>query len=130
GESEHIASVDVSPAMFRVLGVSPIVGRLFTDDEEKPGHERLAILSYGAWQRRFAGRSDVVGRTIELDGQPYEVVGVMPKTFQLPAGDRDVEVWSPLTLDLQSLLTRPHRMYRAIGRLAGGAKIAQAQSEM
>jgi len=130
GESEHIASVEASPAIFRVLGVSPIVGRVFTDEEEKPGHERLAILSYGAWQRRFAGRSDVVGRTLELDGQSYEVVGVMPKTFQLPAGDREVEVWSPLTLDLQSLLTRPHRMYRTIGRLAGGATIAQAQGEM
>src|SRR6185503_16020500 len=130
GESEHIASVEASPAIFRVLGVSPIVGRVFTDEEEQPGHERLAILSYGAWQRRFAGRSDAVGRTLELDGQPYEVVGVMPKTFQLPARDREVEVWSPLTLDLQSLLTRPHRMYRTIGRLAGGATIAQAQGEM
>src|SRR4029079_15738267 len=130
GESEHIASVEASPAIFRVLGVSPIVGRVFTDEEERPGHESLAILSYVAWQRRFAGRSDVVGRTLELDGQPYEVVGVMPKTFQLPAGDREVEVWSPLTLDLQSLLTGPHRMYRSIGRLAGGATIAQAQSEM
>jgi putative ABC transport system permease protein len=130
GESEHIASVEASPALFRVLGVSPIVGRVFTDEEEKPGHEKLAILSYGAWQRRFAGRSNIAGQTIELDGQSFEVVGVMPKTFQLPAGDRDVEVWSPLTLDLQSLLTRPHRMYRTIGRLTAGATIAQAQTEM
>jgi len=130
GESVHIASVEASPALFRVLGVSPIVGRVFADEEEKPGHEKLAILSHGAWQRRFAGRSDIVGQTIELDGQSFEVVGVMPKSFQLPAGDPDVEVWSPLTLDLQSLLTRPHRMYRTIGRLAAGATIAAAQADM
>ena len=130
GESEHIASVEASPALFRVLGVPPLAGRVFTDEEEQPGHEKLAILSYGAWQRRFGGRPDVVGKTIELDGQPFEVVGVMPKTFQFPAGDRDVEVWSPLTLDLKSLLTRPHRMYRTIGRLAPGATMAQAQVDM
>jgi hypothetical protein len=103
---------------------------VFTDEEEQPGHERLAILSYGAWQRRFGARPDVVGRTIELDGQPFEVVGVMPQTFEFPAGDRDVEVWSPLTLDVRSLLTRPHRMYRTIGRLAPGVTMAQAQAEM
>ena len=129
-ESEHIASVEASPALFQVLGVPPLAGRVFTDGEEQPGHERLAILSYGAWQRRFGGRPDVVGRTIELDGQPFEVVGVMPKTFEFPAGDRDVEVWSPLTLDVRSLLTRPHRMYRTIGRLAPGVTMAQARAEM
>jgi putative ABC transport system permease protein len=130
GESEHIASVEASPALFRVLGVSPVLGRVFTDQEEQPGHEKLAILSDGAWQRRFGGQPEVVGKTIELDGQSFEVVGVMPKTFQFPAGDRDVEVWSPLTLDLKSLLSRPHRMYRTIGRLAPGATMAQAQGEM
>jgi putative ABC transport system permease protein len=129
-ESEHIASVEASPALFRVLGVPPLAGRVFTDEEEQPGHERLAILSYGAWQRRFGARPDVVGRTIELDGQPFEVVGVMPQTFEFPAGDHDVEVWSPLTLDVRSLLTRPHRMYRTIGRLAPGVTMAQAQAEM
>ncbi len=130
GEPEHIASVEASPALFRVLGVQPVVGRVFTDEEELPGHERLAILSYGAWQRRFGGRSNVAGQTLQLDGQTFEVVGVMPKGFQFPPGDRDVEVWSPLTLDVRSLLTRPHRMYRAIGRLAPGVTMAQAQSEM
>jgi putative ABC transport system permease protein len=130
GHSEHIASVETSPALFRVLGVSPLVGRVFTEEEEQPGHEKLAILSYGAWQRRFGGRADIAGQPIVLDGEAFEVIGVMPRTFQFPAGDRDVDVWSPLTLDVRSLLTRPHRMYRAIGRLAPGATIAQAHGEM
>ncbi|MFI5311148.1 MAG: ABC transporter permease [Gemmatimonadales bacterium] len=130
GEAEHITSVEATPALFRVLGVTPQVGRVFTEEEEQPGHERLAILSYGAWQRRFGGRLDVTGQTLRLDGQAFQVVGVMPKTFQFPAGDRDVELWSPLTLDAQSLQTRPHRMYRAIGRLASTATLATAQREM
>ena len=129
-EAEHIASVEASPALFRVLGVTPLLGRVFTADEEQPGHETLALLSYGAWQRRFGGRQDVIGKTLQLDGQSFAVVGVMPRTFQLPAGDRDVEVWSPLTLDTRSLQTRPHRMYRAIGRLAPRATLSQAQADM
>jgi len=130
GEPERIASVETSPALFRVLGVSPVLGRAFSDDEEQPGHEKLAILSFGAWQRRFGGRPDVAGQTLQLDGQTFEVVGVMPTAFQFPPGDRDVEVWSPLTLDARTLETRPHRLYRAIGRLAPGVTVAQAQSEM
>jgi putative ABC transport system permease protein len=130
GEPERIASVEASPALFRVLGVPPVVGRVFSDEEELPGHERLAILSYGGWQRRFGGRLNVTEQTLQLDGQTFEVVGVMPKGFQFPPGDLDVEVWSPLTLDVGSLLTRPHRMYRAIGRLAPGVTMGQAQSEM
>ena len=130
GDAEHIASVEATPALFRVLGVAPLIGRVFTNDEEHPGNERLAIISHGAWQRRFGGRRDVVGQSMQLDGQSFEVVGVMPKDFQWPPGDRDVEVWSPLTLDTRSLQTRPHRMYRAIGRLAPGATLSRAQTDM
>jgi putative ABC transport system permease protein len=129
-EAERIASVDVSPALFTVLGVAPVKGRTFTPEEEKPGHERFAIISHGAWLRRFGGADDVIGKTLRLDGSSHEIVGVMPKGFQLPAGDADVELWSPLTLDLTSLASRPHRMYKTVGRLAPGVRIDRAQEEM
>jgi len=130
GEPERIPSVELSPATFRVLGASALVGRLFTDEDERPGGERLAILSHGAWSRRFGADPAVIGRTIWLDDQPHEIVGVMPRDFQFPPGDPTVEVWSPMTLDLSALQTRPHRMYSAIGRLAPGATIEGAQTEM
>jgi putative ABC transport system permease protein len=130
GAPERIASVDVSPALLTVLGVTPIAGRTFTAEEERPGHEHLALLSYGAWMRRFGGDRDVIGRSLLLDGLSYQILGVMPQGFQLPAGDPDVEVWSPLTLDLTSLASRPHRMYKTIGRLAAGVTIDQARAEM
>ena len=130
GAAERIASVDVSPALFTVLGVPTELGRTFSAGEERPGHEHLAVLSHGAWVRRFGGDVNVVGRTMMLDGQAHEIIGVMPGSFQFPAGDPDVEVWSPLTLDLTSLASRPHRMYKAIGRLAPGASIDQAHAEM
>ena len=128
--AERIVSVDVSPALFTVLGVPAIKGRTFTAEEEQPGHERLAVISHGAWIRRFGGADNVVGQSLRLDGALYEIVGVMPKHFQLPAGDPDVEVWSPLTLDLTALASRPHRMYKTIGRLAEDATIDQARAEL
>ncbi len=130
GTAVRISSVDVSPALFEVLGVPPVKGRTFTAEEERPGHERLAVISHGAWLRRFGGAEDVIGQSLRLDGVQYEIVGVMPREFQWPAGDPDVELWSPLTLDLTSLASRPHRMYKTIGRLASGATIDRARLEM
>ena len=129
-QAERIASVEVSPALLQLLGVAPVVGRLFGDDDERPGHERQVILSYATWQRRFGGSSTVVGRTLELDDATYTVVGVMPRDFRLPATDPAVELWSPLTLDLRALASRPHRMYEAIGRLAPGVSLEQAKQDM
>ena len=130
GAAERVASVDVSPALFTVLGISAQLGRTFSPEEERPGHERLAVLGHGAWLRRFGGDRGVVGRTMLLDGVPYEIVGVMPASFQFPPGDPAVEVWSPLTFDLTALASRPHRMYATMGRLASGVTIDRARAEM
>lgn len=76
-----------------VLGVHPLLGRVFTEEEDEKG-VRVAVLSYGLWQRRFGGSADVVGRSISLNDEPYEVIGVLPKAFYfLPS--RDIEVWMP-----------------------------------
>src|SRR4030095_11262085 len=129
-DAERISSVEATPSIFATLGVPAILGRTFTPEEETRGHERLAILSYGAWIRRFGGRDDVLGRVLRLDDQPYEIVGVMPQSFQLPAGDRDVEIWTPITFDLTSLATRPHRMYSVLGRLRPGVTLDEAREDM
>ena len=130
GEAELVSSVDVSPGVFQLLGVPPALGRLFTQDEERPANGRPLILSYGAWMRRFGGDPAALGRTLQLDDETHVIVGVMPRTFRFPPADPDVEMWSPLTLDLAALASRPHRMYQAIGRLADGATIDRARVEM
>jgi len=84
-----VYSVDVSPAVFQLLGVPPLLGRTFTDEEERPGHERQLVLSYGTWMRRFGGDPAVVGKTLQLDDATHTVVGVMPRDFRLPATDSD-----------------------------------------
>ncbi len=130
GDPERVASVEVTPGVLQALGVPAERGRLFRPDEETRGHERLAIISYGAWQRRFGGAESVIGRMVRLDDQPYEIVGVMPERFRFPAGDPKVEIWSPITFDRSALASRPHRMYEVIGRLGAGSSIVHAREDM
>jgi putative ABC transport system permease protein len=131
GEAERLVTVDVSPVLFRVLNVPPLLGRTFTDAEEHPGTDsRKVVLSHGAWVRRFGRDPNVLGRTLTLDDAAHTIVGVMPSDFQFPANDPDVELWSPLTLNLGALASRPHRLYQAVGRLAPETTIDQARHEM
>lgn len=81
---ERIAAVRVTADLLPLLGVAPTLGRLFVSDDEQPGHDRVAVLEYGFWQRRFAGNPAVVGQSITLDGDGYTVLGVMPRGFAFP----------------------------------------------
>jgi len=129
-DAERLTTVDVSPAMFNVLGATPEIGRVFTPEEERPGAPKTVVLSHAAWTRRFGQDASVLGRTLLLDDASYEVVGVMPRGFQFPAGDTEVELWAPLTVNPSSVGSRPHRTYNAIGRLKAGATVEQAQADM
>src|SRR5262245_17289860 len=80
GEPEQVAARKATWTFWSVLGVKPVLGRVFTEDEDNKG-VRVVVISHGLWQRRFGGASDVVGRTISLNDEPYEVIGVMPPTF-------------------------------------------------
>lgn len=86
----------VGSGYFHVLGVSPLLGREFTRDEDQPGGPALAILSYDFWQRELAGRKDVLGQAILLDGRPTSIIGVMPQDFR--SLELPVDVWTPLRL--------------------------------
>ena len=130
GQAERVSSVEASPVLFQLVGVAPVVGRIFTDEDERPGHERQVLLSYAAWMRRFGGDPAAIGRVLHLDDATYTIVGVMPRDFRLPATDAEVEMWSPLTLDMRALMSRPHRMYEALGRLAPGVTLDQARQDM
>ncbi len=129
-EAERISTVDFSPLMFEVLGVSPVIGRAFTEAEEYPGAPKSVILSHAAWSKRFGQDASVLGRTLMLDDQSYEIVGVMPRTFQFPAGDAEVELWAPLTMSAATAGSRPHRSYNTMGRMKADITVAQAQADM
>ncbi|HEX6535793.1 MAG TPA: ABC transporter permease [Gemmatimonadaceae bacterium] len=127
GEAERVEGAGVSANLFPLLGVRPLLGRTIAPSEELPGNDRVILLSYGLWQRRFAGDRGIVGRTIEVDGLPYTVVGVMPPRFNFP--DRG-QVWVPFPNDAWRS-GRGNRGYAgAIGRLKPGATLAQAQADL
>lgn len=131
GEPRVVLANEVTGNFFDVLGVSPLVGRVFEDAHTWEGVEPAAVLSYGFWNREFGGDRSVVGDTIELDGTPHRVLGVMPRGFAYPF--RDTELWIPVAWDpefqSQTWFRRAHGM-RVIGRLADGDSLEQAESEL
>jgi predicted permease len=102
-EAEHVRGMPVSADYFQVLGVRPAAGRDFIPQEDQGEGQRVAILSHGFWNRRFAGDSAVIGRTVLLNGEPYTIIGVMPRGFDSRANSDinpgvPVDVWVPLAL--------------------------------
>jgi putative ABC transport system permease protein len=110
-----------------LLGVSPVRGRNFLPDENEPGHDAVAILSWSFWRNRFGGQG-LLGKKIWLDGKPYTAVGVLPAGFFV-LGDEDIVV--PLTFDLtRAQNARGYHQYSALGRLRSGVSLAQADAEL
>ena len=100
---ERIAGLKVSADLFDLLGVPAIVGRTFARGEDEPGRDKIVVLGHGLWQRRFGGDRSIVGRTAQLDGQPYEVVGVMrPRFASRRSGRRARRCGCPSTCHLGS----------------------------
>jgi len=126
-EAERVSGLVVSHELFPALGVGPLLGRGFSADDELETAPRVAILSYGYWQRRLGGAPDVVGRTLTINSFPVEVVGVMPAGFRFRY---DVEIWLPMRRDDQYIAERGKTNWSVVGRLAPGVTIAQAQSEV
>jgi predicted permease len=128
GEPEELAGRKVTGNIWSVLGVRPLLGRVFTEDEDARGLP-LAVISYGLWQRRFGGAPDVLGRKIALDGRPVEVVGVMPRAFYfLPS--RDVDIWTPAALFGERRDNFSWHDLQIVARLKPGVTLPQAREAM
>jgi putative ABC transport system permease protein len=128
GEPEKIYAQAVSQDLFPLLGVNPLLGRVFLPDEDQPGRNKVAILSYGLWQRRFGGDPAIVGRDILLDDQRITVIGVMPANFELL--DRYVGMWVPMAFTPSELAQRYNHYLTVMARLTDGVTPAQGQAEV
>ena len=126
GEPEQLSGNRISPALTRVLGIAPIVGRDFTDEEEKPSAAPVAMVGEGLWKRRFGADPTLIGRTIILNDSPTTVVGVAPAALNLISGG---DVYTPLTIDRAKEIRLNHVIF-TVGRLKPGISMAQAQAEM
>jgi putative ABC transport system permease protein len=97
GEPEELFAGEVTANFFQMIGVRPVLGRSFSPQEDKRGHDRVAILSHGLWRRRFAGDTGVIGRSIVLNGESHQVIGILPRDFSW--NNRRTDVWVPYLLD-------------------------------
>jgi len=126
GEPEQFSGNTISPALIRVLGIQPLAGRGFSDDEEKPGSPAVAMIGEGLWKRRFGADPGLVGRTITLNGAPTTVVGIAPRGLNLISGG---DIYTPLVIDRSKEIRLSHTI-QTFGRLRKGVSIEQAQAEM
>ena len=128
-EPVRVGSMSVTPRLFTVLEATPALGQLFGPEDETPGGPPKVVITYASWSRRFGEDPNIVGTTIEVNGQPRTVVGVTQRDFEYPPGDDEVELFFPMGLDNTILPDRNHRMFDGIARL-DGVSIDAARSEL
>jgi putative ABC transport system permease protein len=138
GEPAVMEGLRVSTGFFSALGISPGWGRTFTLEEDQPGHEHEVILSHQLWQNRFGGSTNIFGKIMNLNGEAYTVIGVMPAGFAFPRAEempgsfsfpREADLWVPLALAAAPRPNQPADL-AVIGRLKPGVTLASAQEEM
>jgi len=111
GASEELFAGEVAANFFRMIGVQPVVGRSFSKEEDQKGHHHVAILSHELWRRRFAGDTGVIGKNIMLNGESFQVIGILPRDFSW--NNRRTDVWVPYLL-------APNREERIAGARSTG----------
>jgi len=130
GDPERVPGVRVSGDWFHVLGVGAQLGRVLGRDDDEPGHEHVVVLSHGLWTRLFAASPSAVGKTVELNGETYQVVGVMPQGF-VSFNSRNADVFVPLALNPAQFNGGYTNEYlNSVARLKSGITLARAQGEM
>src|SRR5690349_20548670 len=127
GSSEPADIVNTQANFFSNLGVQPLIGRTFADGEDQPGKNHVVILSRGFWQEHFGGQRDVIGQSVQLNNEPYTIIGVMPQAFRFPG---DAEIWTPLDMSRKNLGGRGSHQWRAFGRVKAGTSVEQARADL
>ena len=128
GDPERVAAHRVSANFFPLLGVQPLLGRPFLQEEDRDGGNKVALLSYQLWQTRYGGAADVVNRNIQMNGEKYTVVGVMPAGFQFL--DKEVRLWVPMALEQEQQVNRGAHYLNVVARLKPDVSVTQAQADM
>ena len=129
GEPEMVIGHMATPSLFEILHAAPIRGRVFLESEGQAGHTHEVILSHGLWQQRYGGRDGIVGEAITMNGESYQVVGVMPESFDFP--NSEAKLWVPANLDGPPFSDHPDAHFlRVLGKLKPGISRARLQTEI
>ena len=131
GEPERLRGVRVSAQFFSTLGVAPALGRTFRPDEDEIGHDHAVVISDGLWKRLFGAESGVTQKQVALNGETYNIIGVMPPGFEDPFR-RDIELWSPIALDpaLFAPQNFTNEFMQLVARLKPGMTLEQAGRDL
>ena len=133
GEPERLIGAAVTADYFPLLGVKPVLGRVFTRDEDKPGAPQVIVLSYGLWQRRFGGDPNIIGREVNLGGKTT-VIGVLPAGFEYPISDDSQDYWEPMFsaawMTKETREERANHFLSPIARMKPGVTIEQAKADI
>jgi putative ABC transport system permease protein len=129
GEPERVERGWLTPEMFAVLQIAPLLGRVFTPEEAQAGRDDVALLGYGLWQRRYAGKADAIGQKLTIDGRSHTIIGVMPPGFAFPPG---AEIWLPAWFPKEHYdqQRRSARGVSVLARLKAGVRPIEAQAEL
>lgn len=127
-EPRHVVAIQATPDLLPLLGVEPEVGRSFLPAEGSPGGAKVAMLTDGFWRNRYGSDRSVIGKTIRLDGESFEVIGVLPSDFEAPV-EWDEDLWTPLQASAGRGSRAVHNL-RVIGRLRSEVSVVRAQEEM
>jgi putative ABC transport system permease protein len=128
GEPERIFANRVTAGLLPSLGVSPLIGRTFTAEEDRQGNETVAVISHRFWQKHFNADTNAINRSINLDGRSYSIIGVMPESFYFPSPE--VELWTPAAFTARDAQNIGGHYISAVARLKQGVTIEQASAEM
>jgi predicted permease len=128
--AERLFSIRATGNYFKLFGDAPLIGRTFSDADDQPGAEPVVVMSYGFWQRRFAGDPRTVGRSLRLDGRNAMVIGVMPPDFEYPLFWGTVDIWRPFAMTAEQRQNRRDNYLREFGRLKPGVSADQADAAM
>jgi putative ABC transport system permease protein len=126
GDPEQLTGGTVTPSLFPLLGIKPLLGRAFAADEDRPGSAKVAMIGEGLWKRRFGGDPSIVGRHLTLNSIDHTVIGIAPASLALLSNG---DLWTPMTIDPGREIRLNH-VILAVGRLRPGATLEQAQAEM
>jgi putative ABC transport system permease protein len=128
GDAKRVRAVVTTADIFPTLQAHVIVGREFRAEENRKGANQVVILGYSFWQAEFGGMPDAVGKTVELDSEPYKIIGVMPRDFRFPL--RDSDAYLPIGFDDKVMTQRGAHYLRVLGRLKPGVSAAQANQDL
>ena len=126
-EPETVDGYLVTPNFFSSVGIAPLLGRTFTEQDDRPGSDHVVILSYAVWQRRFGSEEAIVGRNCKLNGTITRIIGVMPEGFRFPEA---AGLWKPLAPDGELLRNRRSHLLTVVGRMSPGTRLNEVRAEM